>query len=95
MLLEWVDFYGLLLLAPFLVLAAVTLGVFGFTFAVGRAWTYYLHPLDAALFTTCAVIAFYPCSGLPPRRARWLQRSWPSTPRSSTPTSAPRTGSAT
>jgi hypothetical protein len=44
MLLEWVDFYGLLLLAPFLVLAAVTLGVFGFTFAVGRAWTYYLHP---------------------------------------------------
>jgi hypothetical protein len=63
MLLEWVDFYGLLFLAPFLVLelfwrarryelargwrwraAAVTLGVFGFTFAVGRAWTYYLHP---------------------------------------------------
>ena len=142
MLLEWVDFYGLLFLAPFLVLelfwrarryelargwrwraAAVTLGVFGFTFVVGRAWgavlpqwslvdgaalgtwggalagvlvyeflhywyhrlahqwdwlwrlghqmhhsaesvdafgAYYLHPLDAALFTTCAVIAFYP-----------------------------------
>ena len=146
MLLEWVDFYGLLFLAPFLVLelfwrarryelargwrwraAAVTLGVFGFTFVVGRAWgavlpqwslvdgaalgtwggalagvlvyeflhywyhrlahqwdwlwrlghqmhhsaesvdafgAYYLHPLDAALFTTCAVIAFYPVLGL-------------------------------
>ena len=46
MLLEGVDFYGLLFLAPFLVLelfwrwraAAVTLAVFGFTFVVGRAW---------------------------------------------------------
>src|SRR5688572_9156572 len=136
MLLEWVDFYGLLFLAPFLVLelfwrarryelargwrwraAAVTLGVFGFTFVVGRAWgavlpqwslvdgaalgtwggalagvlvyeflhywyhrlvhqmhhsaesvdavgAYYLHPLDAALFTACAVIAVYPVLGL-------------------------------
>ena len=57
MLLEWVDYYGLLFLAPFLALeffwrarryevargwrwraAAVTLAVFGFTLAVGRAW---------------------------------------------------------
>jgi sterol desaturase/sphingolipid hydroxylase (fatty acid hydroxylase superfamily) len=149
--LDWVDYFGLLFLAPFVALelvyrarryetaagwrlraSAVTLGVFGFTFLVGRAWgavlpqwslvdgaalgtlggaavgvlvyellhywyhrlahkwdwlwrlghqmhhsaesvdafgAYYLHPLDAALFTTWAVIAFYPILGLAPGAA--------------------------
>jgi sterol desaturase/sphingolipid hydroxylase (fatty acid hydroxylase superfamily) len=34
--------------------------------AVDVFGAYYLHPLDAALFTTWAVIAFYPLLGLTP-----------------------------
>ena len=143
--LEWVDYFGLLFLAPFILLELVrskpaatgwriraiviTAAVFGVTFVVGRLWgsllpqwslvdgaalgtwggalvgvlvyefmhywyhraahawnwlwrlghqmhhsaetvdafgAYYLHPIDASLFTTCAVIAFYPLLGLTP-----------------------------
>ena len=143
--LEWVDYFGLLFLAPFIALElftkkraqrgwrlramVVTAAVFGVTFVVGRLWgallpqwslfdgaalgtwggalvgvlvyelmhywyhraahawnwlwrlghqmhhsaetvdafgAYYLHPIDASLFTTWAVIAFYPLLGLSP-----------------------------
>ena len=73
MLLELADYYPLLFLAPFLLLWAAVLpegslvdGAALGTWGGAAVGAYYLHPLDAVLFTTWAVLVFFPLLGLSP-----------------------------